>query len=215
MELTTDTTIYVPEEIFDAVVKGIDYSDKRSWIPWAWAALVRAGDVPAVLDDFADDYASHVISYVALGFLYERFQDVYAGAEGDDELMIEALGADRPYITDIDVARYCERHGYSSLEELETGHGLLQEAARNRRTELRVRLRDILGGSHLFTSLAVASRPDDFFDADEAEEETMVERTTGFFAENAFDEYVADVTSDLSVNQVRTYEWLVGSLDLD
>src|SRR5699024_6797223 len=123
----------------------IGYPDHHGWIPWVWAALVRARDVPEELDETDEDYVAHVITLVALGYFYERFHDIYAATEGDDELMIEVLGTDRPFITDIDVARYCERHGCASLEDVETGHGLLQEATTNRRVEMKFRLRELLG----------------------------------------------------------------------
>lgn len=215
MELKTQPTIQLPEDALDAVAKGIGYSDERGWIPWAWAALVRAGDVPAELDHFDEDYASHVITLAALGFLYERFQDVYAGAEGDDELMIEVMGTDRPYITDIDVARYCERHGYASLEDPETGEGLFQVAVESRRVDMKIRLREILGDGRLLTSLVVAGRPIPLPEYDENGEEIETEPPGDPLAEAAFDSHVADVASDLSGEQPRTYEWLIGSLRLE
>lgn len=206
MELKTQPTIQLPEDAFDAVIKGIDYSDERGWIPWAWAVLVRAGDVPAELDEFDDDYASHIITLAALGFLYERFQDVYAGTEGDDELMIELIGTDRPDITDVDVARYCERHGYASGECPETGEGLLQVAVESRRVDMKIRLSEILGNSRLFTSLVVSGRPIPLPEYDEDGNEIETEPLGDPLSEDAFDSHVADVTSDLSGEQPRTYE---------
>lgn len=212
MEHTTQSAIQLPEDVLDAVTRGIDYSDERGWIPWAWAALVRAGDVPAELEEFDDGYASQVITLAALGFLYERFQDVYFGTEGDDELMMEVMGTDRPYITDIDVARYCERHGYASLENPETGPGLLQEAVENRRGEVKFRLREILGDGRLFTSLVVAGRPDSLPEYDEDGDKCETESPADPLAEDAFDSHVAYVTSDLS--GARAYEWLLGHVDV-
>lgn len=195
-------------DVFDEVIKGIDYSDNHGWIPWAWAALVRAGDVPEELDEYDEDYATHVITLVALGYFYEQFLDIYAGTEGDDELLIEVLGTDRPFITDIDVARYCERHGYASFEDPETGHGLLQEAATNRRVELKFRLRELLGDGRLFTSLVVASWPDPELEFDENGEVIETEPLADPLAVNAFDRHIADVTSDLS--NAEAYERLCG-----
>lgn len=217
MELKTQPTIQLPDDALEAVTKGIGYSDDRGWIPWAWAALVRAGDVPAELDEFDDDYASHIITLAALGFLYERFQDVYAGTEGDDELMIELIGTDRPDNTDVDVARYCERHGYASGECPETGEGLLQVAVETRRVDVKIRLREILGDGRLFTSLVVAGRPIPLpeYDEDGNEIEIEIEPLGGSLAEDAFDSNVADVTSALSGDQPRAYEWLIGSLRLE
>lgn len=208
MEHTLSPHLALVPDVLDEVVKGIDYSDDCGWIPWAWAALVRAGDVPEQLDESDEHYATHVITLVALGYFYERFQDVYAGTEGDDELLIEVLGTDRPFITDIDVARYCERHGYASLEDPETGHGLLQEAVTNRRVELKFRLREILGDGRLFTSLVVAGHPSAEPEYDEDGEDIETEPYGDPLAEDAFDSHVADVTSDLS--GARTYEWLTG-----
>lgn len=212
MEHTTQSAIQLPEDVLDAVTRGIDYSDERGWIPWAWAALVRSGDVPAELEEFDDGYASHVITLAALGFLYERFQDVYVGTEGDDELMMVVMGTDRPYITDIDVARYCERHGYASLENPETGPGLLQEAVENRRGEVKFRLREILGDGRLFTSLVVAGRPVSLPEYDEDGDKCEAKSPADPLAEDAFDSHVADVTSDLS--GARAYEWLLGHVDV-
>ncbi|QUL77859.1 hypothetical protein [Brevibacterium sp. SMBL_HHYL_HB1] len=206
MEQTQSPHLALVPDVFDAVIKGIDYSDNRGWIPWAWAALVRAGDVPEQLDESDEDYAAHVITLVALGYLYERFQDVYAGTEGDDELMIEVLGSDRPFITDIDVARYCERHGYASLEDPETGPGLLQEAAKNRRVEVKARLRELLGDGRLFTSLVISGIPEPEPEYDEDGREIETPRPGDPLAENAFDDQFAGVTSDLS--NAEAYEWL-------
>lgn len=177
--------------------------------------MVRAGDVPAELDEFADDYASHIITLAALGFLYERFQNIYAGTDGDDELMMELMGTDRPDITDVDVARYCERHGYASGECPETGEGLLQVAVESRRVDMKIRLREILGSSRLFTSLVVAGRPILLPEYDEDGSEIEIEPLGDPWSEDAFDSHVADVTSDLSGDQPRTYEWLIGSLRLE
>lgn len=208
MEETLSSHMVLVPDVFVEVSKGIEYSDNRGWIPWAWAALVRAGDIPEQLDETDDDYVSHVITLVGLGYLYEQFHDVYAGTEGDDELTIEVLGTYRPYLTDIDVARYCERHGYASLEDLETGHGPLQEAATNRRVELKFRLRELLGDGRLFTSLVVAGlpEPDSEYDGDGNEIEPALRVDP--LAEEAFDGYVASVTSDLS--NAEAYEWLTG-----
>lgn len=215
MEPATDSTIYIPEEVVDAVTNGIQYSDQRGWIRWAWSALVRAGDVPRELDEYDGDYASHIITFAALGFLHERFHDIYAGTEGDDELSMQLMGRDRPYITDVDVARYSERHGYASLEDLETGEGLLQEAAVNRRVDVNFRLREILGDGRLFTSMVVSGWPEPFPELDEDGEEVRVELPTNPVAEDSFDSYVADVTSNVSSEHMRAYEWLNGNLDLD
>ena len=206
MEQTLSPHLARVPDVFDEVVKGIDYADNRGWIPWAWAALVRAGDVPEQLDETDQDYAAHVITLVALGYLYERFHDVYAGTDGDDELMIEVLGKDRPYLTDIDVARYCERHGYASLEDVETGHGLLQEAATNRRVEMKFRLRELLGDGRLFASLVVAGSPEPEPEFDEDGNEIETAPAGDPLAENAFDDHFAEVTSDLS--GAEAYEWL-------
>lgn len=210
MKLKTQPTIQLLEDTLDAVIKGIDYSDERGWIPWAWAVLVRAGDVPAELDEFDDDYASHIITLAALGCLYERFHDVYAGTEGHDELMIELIGTDRPDITDVDVARYCERHGYASGECPETGEGLLQVAVESRRVDVKFRLLELLGDGRLFTSLVVASRPDPEPELDENGEEIETEPLGNPLAEDAFDSHVADVTSDLS--GAHACEWLTGRI---
>jgi len=212
MEQTLSKHLASVPDVVDAVIKGIDYSDDRGWIPWAWAALVRAGDVPEQLDENDEDYATHVITLVALGYFYERFQDVYAGTDGDDELMIEVLGTDRPYITDIDIARYCERHGYASLEEPETGHGLLKEAATIRRTEVKFRLREILGDGRLFTSLVVAGSPEPEPEFDENGEEIEIPPAGDPLAEDYFDRHAAVVTSDLS--GAEAYEWLTGHGDV-
>lgn len=206
MEETLAPHLALIPDVFDEVVKGIDYADSHGWIPWAWAALVRAGDVPEQLDESDEDYVSHVITLVALGYFYEQFQDIYAGTEGDDELMIEVLGKDRPYLTDIDVARYCERHGYASLEDPETGNGLLQEAARNRRVEVWIRLRELLGDGRLFTSLVVAGGPEPEPELDEDGNEIETSSPGDPLAEDAFDDHVAGVTSDLSC--AEAYEWL-------
>lgn len=211
MEPTLSPHLALVPDVFDEVIKGIDYSDSHGWIPWAWAALVRAGDVPEKLDESDEDYATHVITLVALGYFYERFHDVYAGTEGDDELMIEVLGTDRPFITYIDVARYCERHGYSSLEDPETGHGLLQEAATNRRAQVKFRLRGLLGGGRLFTSLVVAGWPEPEPEYDEDGNEIETPSPGDPLAEDAFDAHIAEVTSDLSGAQA--FEWLRGQTD--
>ncbi|WP_240371861.1 hypothetical protein [Brevibacterium zhoupengii] len=212
MEDTAQTTIQLPAEALEAVKNGIDYSDNRDWIPWAWAALVRAGDVSAELDEFDEEYASHIITLAALGYLFERFHDVYAGVEGDDELTMQFLGTDRPDITAVDVARYCERHGYASGECPETGEGLLQVAVESRRVEVKFRLREVLGDSRLFTSLIVAGRPLPLPEFTDDGEEIETESLRDPLAEDAFDSYVTDVTSDLSGNQPQAYEWLRGHL---
>lgn len=212
MEETLSPHLSLVPDVFDEVIKGIGYSDNHGWIPWAWAALVRAGDVPEQLDESDAEYVSHVITLVALGYFYEQFHNVYAGTEGDDELMVGILGTYRPYLTDIDVARYCERHGYASLEDLETGHGLLQEAATNRRVELKFRLRELLGNGRLFTSLVVSGLPEPDAEFDEDDNEVKTSLRVDPLAKDAFASYVAGVTSDIS--NAEAYEWLMGTRGL-
>lgn len=162
--------------------------------------------MPAEFDEFDEEYASHIITLAALGYLFEIFREVYAGVEVDDELTMQLLGTDRPDITAVDVARYCERHGYASGDCPETGEGLLQEAVTNRRVEVKFRLREILGDSRLFTSLVVAGPPLPLPEFDDEGEEIEAEPLGDPLAEDAFDRHFADVTSDFSGAQA--YEWL-------
>lgn len=42
MEETLSPHLALVPDVFDEVIKGIDYSDNHGWIPWAWGLWVSA-----------------------------------------------------------------------------------------------------------------------------------------------------------------------------
>lgn len=220
MEHAQLAKIGLPEDTLRLVTSRINYIDQQNWIPWAWAALARAGDVPAVLDQDDFDYPAHLITLAALGHLFERFHDVFSGTDGDDEVGIELDGIDRPEITSIEIGRYAERCGIYDTDHPETAHGILQAAIFEQTEFVRKRLLAIIGDGRLFTSLVVAARStplvdDDYTDhcgedgSDTAEGTNAPEPIGALLTLEAFDEHMADaLTLDPNLDHPRTYEWL-------
>lgn len=206
--LQTDTTI--PAHILEAVTAHLGYQDLHGWVPWAWAALARAGDVPALDDEDHENYPDCLFTLAALGHLFELFQQVAAGGDADLEPDIDLLDEVRPQITPIELARYCERTGIYDTELQETGTGLLREAISDRAAELRGRLSEILGEARLFTSLFAAGGA--ALEPDGADRSAPIGRP---MAEDAFDPFIPSVVNaDLTDDKQRAYAWLAGDLDL-
>ncbi len=216
METASQMHIQIPEETLEIITSGLQYHDKHNWIPWAWAALAREGDVQAIVDESSSDYASQLITLAALGHLYDKFQDIYAGVQPEDDLLIELLGDDRPAINQIELARYCERHGhYDDLEFPESAAGLEHVAVVSRTDEVQARLRHLVGHGRLFTSLVVAgsAMATAEFDAEDGDVEILPIGDS--LTLEAFDSYLGEVLNfNLTAEKHRTYEWLSGDLDL-
>ncbi|AXE40120.1 hypothetical protein [Acidipropionibacterium virtanenii] len=65
MDTDVQAEVQIPVDVRIAVKQTLSYPDWQEWIPWAWAMLARAGDVPMVLDEDAPDYLSHVITFAS------------------------------------------------------------------------------------------------------------------------------------------------------
>src|SRR5699024_1212868 len=137
--------------------------------------LARAGDVPASFDEDDIGYPSHVITLAALGHLFDQFHDIFSGCTVEDEIRLEVLGKDRPRITEIELARYCEHHGYFDDETPETGPGLERVAVIGQADEIRDRLLDLLGDARLFTALVIATQSLQSPGLDDEDEEFDIE----------------------------------------
>lgn len=200
----------IPDDVLDEVAAGLEYRDLRGWIPWAWAVLSRAGDVPARIDEDLEEYPAHLVTLAGLGHLFELFHEIASGGSADLEPGIDLVGEYRPEITTIEIARYCEREGIVDREFPETAEGLLREAIGARAPELRQRLLELLGGSRLFTSLYLAGER-------EPDAESVEEGVPGRLpsTDDAFDDHLHSVVNeDLTSEKQRTYAWLEGDLDL-
>lgn len=208
MQPATTTEISIPAEPLELTHSIIDVQDDFGWIPWAWAVLSRADLVPAAMTEESADYPTHLISLAALGHLFELFQEVVAGGDADREPDADLVGEDRPEITTIELARYCEREGIFDRRDPETAAGLTLEAIKSRATELQHRLHQLLGGGRLFTSLYLAGghAPDDAGSGEDFAAE---------LTDDAFDTYLDSVVNeDLTPDKQRTYAWIEGDLDL-
>ncbi|WP_281873232.1 hypothetical protein [Brachybacterium paraconglomeratum] len=208
MQPTATTAISIPADSLEPAQSLIDFQSNRSWIPWAWAVLARAGEVPTAVIDEDVDYPSHLVTLAGLGHFFERFQQIIAGGDADLEPGIDLVGDVRPGISTIELARYCEREGIFDLRDPETAAGLTLEAIKSRATELQRRLIELLGGGRLFTSLYVAGghAPDDAGSGENSPAE---------LTDDAFDTYLDSVVNEhLTQNKQRTYAWLEGDLDL-
>lgn len=208
--------IQIPEETLEIIASGLQYHDKHHWIPWAWAALAREGDVQAIVDESSRDYASQLITIAALGHLYDKFQDIYAGVQPGNDPLLGLLGDDRPAINQIELARYCERHGhYDDLEYPETAAGLEQVAVLSRTDEVQDRLSQLIGHARLFTSLVVAGSSMATAELDADDDDVEILPLGDSLTLEAFDSYLPDVLDfNLTAEKHRTYEWLTGELDL-
>lgn len=87
---TTHIDVTIPEDALDTVTSAIDYTDHQAWIPWVWAALAQADDVPARFDEDDEAYPSHLLTLAALGHLFERFHDANNGTDSDPEPTVGA-----------------------------------------------------------------------------------------------------------------------------
>ena len=200
----------IPKYVLEEVARGLDHRDDYGWIPWAWAVLSGAGDVPVQVDEEISEYPGHLVTIVGLGHLFDLFQDILSGGAADLEPDVELVGEIRPQITTIEIARYCEREGIVDREFPETAEGLLREAIGARAPELRQRLLELLGGSRLFTSLYLAGER-------EPDAESVEEGVPGRLpsTDDAFDDHLHSVVNeDLTSEKQRTYAWLEGDLDL-
>lgn len=172
--------------------------------------LARAGEVPAAMTDEDPDYPTHLVTLAALGHLFELFQEIVAGGDADQEPSGELVGEERPEITTIELARYCEREGVYDRREPETEAGLAQEAIRSRTPELQRRLHELVGGGRLFTSLYVTGGHG--HEVEDTDEQSLPELT---LSDDTFDAHLdLVVNEDLTSDKQRTYAWLEGDLDL-
>ena len=183
MDTDVQTEVQIPVDVRIAVKQTLSYPDWQEWIPWAWAMLAHAGDVPMALDEDDPDYLSHVITFASLAHLFEVFVDIERGDDGSIEVDFDLLGEDRPFITGIELVRYCERHRYYDEYFPETEYGLFGIAVDERMREVKNRLGDVLGTPRLFTSLSVGytlpypDRYDEFSDEYEKPDPTPVGRS--------------------------------------
>lgn len=210
MQPTATTEISIPDDILELTHSPIDYKDNCGWIPWAWAVLARAGEVPATMTEEDVDYPAQLISLAAVGHLFELFQEVVTGGDADLEPNADLVGDVRPEITTIELARYCEHEGIFDRQDPETAAGLTLEAIKSRASELQHRLLELLGGGRLFTSLYVTGghTPEEEDPKGEASSELAL-------TDNAFDSYLDSVVNeDLTPDKQRTYAWLDGDLNL-
>ncbi|HLS33159.1 MAG TPA: hypothetical protein VK039_06195 [Brevibacterium sp.] len=200
----------IPDDVLNVVAAGLEYRDPRGWIPWAWAVLSRAGDVPVRIDEDLEEYPAHLVTLAGLGHLFELFHEISSGGSPDLEPGVDLVGKYRPEITTIEIARYCEREGVVDRAFPETADGLLREAIGARAPELRRRLLELLGGGRLFTSLYIAGEH-------EPDAESVEEGVPGRLpsTDDAFDGHLHSVVNeDLTSKKQRTYAWLEGDLDL-
>ena len=99
----------IPKYVLEEVARGLDHRDDYGWIPWAWAVLSGAGDVPVQVDEEIAEYPGHLVTIVGLGHLFDLFQDILSGVPRTSSPMWSSWGEIRPQITTIEIARYCER----------------------------------------------------------------------------------------------------------
>lgn len=203
------TEIDVSDDSLDLVTSMIQYEDHHDWITWAWAHLARVGDVPGRLDEEDPGYVAGLISLAGLRCVFERFHDVHDFADGNDELMIELIDTVRPGITEVEIARYCERHDHhDDTGDAETGWGLVQVAVTDRADQLRVRLIELIGAASLFTSLYV-SRGHRLLSVDDDASIDSSTRIGSSLAPEAFDPYMDEVlNSGITPGKQRAYMWL-------
>lgn len=159
-------------------------------------------------------YASHVVTLAGLGRLFDIFQDVAHGLnERDTGLETDLTGYERPYITDIEIARYCERHGCYEKDLPESGPGLLAVAVSARASQLKARLFELLGDARLYSSLFAAGEapdPADYGDEDDDSADIPRPEPLGRTAsDDAFNIAITGVMNwHLTPDKHRAYEWL-------
>lgn len=66
MSTSPDLTISIPDESLDLIRDSMSYSFGRDWLPWAWAVLAQAGDVPAEFDLDSFDYHEQLLVLAGL-----------------------------------------------------------------------------------------------------------------------------------------------------
>lgn len=210
-----DTKVQIPEDLNRAVISALDWTDFEDWIPWAWGLLVRAGDVPIEIDDDDLDYAFYAVTLAALAHLFDLFQDVSHGLKAEDSGPgADLTGDERPYITDIEIARYCERHGYYEEYFPESGSELFTIAVKAQTAQMKARLLGLLGEARLYTSLSVAGEGPEPQVDDEDEEDSSADRPDPEPAghqnrDDAFDLAIDSVMNwNLAPDEHRAYAWL-------
>ncbi|MGP9661688.1 hypothetical protein [Arthrobacter sp. AOP36-C1-22] len=216
MDTASQMHVQIPEETLEIITSGLEYHDKHHWIPWAWAAISREGDLEPIVDESSPDDASQLITLAALGHLYDKFQDAYTGLHPRDEFLTELLGDARPAINQIELARYCERNGHYDYSEIPESAAALEHVAVNNRTnEVQVRLVHLVGQARLFTSLVVAGTAIATADFGAEDDDAEFIPLGDSLTLDAFDPYLDDVLNfTLTAEKHRAYEWLTGDLDL-
>lgn len=199
----------IPSEVGDLLANGLEYPDDKDWAGWAWSVLVQAGIVPGHWDDGEDrQYPHQVLTLGALGHLYDTFADIYTGGDGDLEPVLDLAGVDRPRISVIELARFCEQNGYEDAHYPESAHGLEQGAVTGLARGLQDRLRHLVGTATLMTTLAYARDG-------HAEQDGPPLSVAELVSSGAFNEQLDRVlNSDLTGDKQRAYAWLDGVIDL-
>ncbi|MGK4186586.1 hypothetical protein AB0X98_00150 [Rothia koreensis] len=201
-------------ELLDSIRSQMNWAE-NGWIVWAWTQLDRH---EAGCSNSEADHVEDIILIAALGHLYEHFQELNSGLNGLDEVIVDPLGADRPFVSEIELARVCERNGLEPLFYPETAVGLVQLAVPHFADVARKRLKELLGTARLFTSLSTqALHIQGIHGVEDEDTEDGHVHTESAFDPNSTDSAKYDDYMSLALspapNAMRAFEWLDGRTD--
>lgn len=130
----------------------------QTWLAHSWEAVSASGLDSDGFDDEELDYPRRVIGLCALSLFYARFESMLVSANREVSEVPDILGSDRPWVSEIELGRYCERHRIQAGILPETAYDLLEAAVLDLVPAVRSALVDHLGQTTLFVSLVQASR---------------------------------------------------------
>lgn len=209
----------VPVELANALVEALEHRDHLAWVLWAWGVLVAAGEGSGDLRDRAG--VEDVVGLAAVARSITEFALILGDTPGVDVAGPDLLGRDEPWVTELELGRYCERHDVDTGVRPESAHALLELAVAEQEPATRAALRRVLGESVLFTSMRQIVEPNRVLPAGEGDDEEVtgalrhprwaqgddgLVRTTW---QPDFSHVDASINADLGHVHHAAFEWLL------
>lgn len=200
--ITVSVDVVTSESELVDLVLGSYRDVNRAWMRFGWSHLAQAEIVPAVVDDADFRYVDHVASLIALAWVAESFVQIVGGDWELDEFLVpdvvKAGDVDRPWFSEIELGRYCEREQIFVEWHPETSFSLMEAAIADRVPVVKAALVKQVGETVLFVSLVQLSRGQ--FD--------LAQDARGRWEDFSSDLVDEVVNGELQVDRLRAWEWL-------
>lgn len=200
-------------EMLDLVTRQLNYEDQHEWIRWAWLKLTHSRQTPSTVDEAEPHYTSSLIALCALGYLYDQFCEISSGLDETGEPSFEIVGDERPWITEIELGRYCNANQIYAETWPETAWELVNAAIIDEARTARLQLKKYLSSATLFSSLYLAATTQTEADFTFAEMEYDEEPDSSYEFDVISDEVIesnADsiLNTDVSLEKQRAFSWI-------